>query len=136
MPVDVLAVTGGQDHGARFGLRGSETTIGRGPVMDIVLTDPRVSRRHAVIRVGGGTLSVEDQASSAGTSVNGTAITGITNLSPGDLVVVGSTELTVLWTPSGTFRPEPEPEPARPWRRWPRPPAPPPLLRPGPPSRP
>ena len=114
MPADVLAVTGGQDHGARFGLRGPETTIGRGPVMDIVLTDPRVSRRHAVIRLSDAVLTVEDLASSAGTTVNGSPITGTTTLAPGDQVEIGSTELTVLWTPSGSFQPEPDPEPAPP----------------------
>jgi hypothetical protein len=82
--------------------------------MDIVLTDPRVSRRHAVIRLSDAVLSVEDLASSAGTTVNGTPITGTTALSPGDRVEIGSTELTVLWTPSGSFQPAPEPEPAPP----------------------
>ncbi len=114
MPADVLSVTGGQDHGARFGLRGPETTIGRGPVMDIVLTDPRVSRRHAVIRLSDTVLTIEDLASSAGTTVNGSPISGTTTLAPGDQVEIGSTELTVLWTPSGSFRPEPGPERAPP----------------------
>ncbi len=46
--------------------------------MDIVLTDPRVSRRHAVVRLEGTALTVEDLGSSAGTAVNGTTIAGPT----------------------------------------------------------
>ena len=46
--------------------------------MDIVLTDPRVSRRHAVVRLEGARLTVEDLGSSAGTAVNGTTIAGPT----------------------------------------------------------
>jgi len=110
MPVDVLGVTDGQDHGARFGLRGSEATIGRGPVMDIVLTDPRVSRRHARVTVRDAALVVEDLASTLGTTVNGVVIAEPTVIAPGDRIGVGSTELTVLWTPGGTYAP-PAPAP-------------------------
>ncbi len=113
MTADVLRVTAGQDHGARFGLRGSEATIGRGPVMDIVLTDPRVSRRHARVAVRDGALVVEDLESALGTSVNGVPIRATTTLAPGDRVGLGSTELTVLWTPGGTWD-DPAPPPAPP----------------------
>lgn len=117
MPVDVLQVTGGQDHGARFGLRGSSATIGRGPVMDVVLTDPRVSRRHARVRVQGARLLVEDLASGSGIAVNGTPISEPTALAAGDRLTIGATEITVLWTPTGSREPaprEPAPAPARP----------------------
>ncbi len=121
MPVDVLGVTGGQDHGARFGLRGSEATIGRGPVMDIVLTDPRVSRRHARVRVRDAALVVEDLASSSGTSVNGIVIAEATVVAPGDRIGVGSTELTVLWTPGAALAPPPAAIAEPPARRVPVP---------------
>lgn len=111
-PVDVLQVTGGQDHGARFGLRGSSATIGRGPVMDVVLTDPRVSRRHARLRVDGARLLVEDLASTGGTAVNGATIAEPTALAAGDRLTLGGTELTVLWTPTGSLAPAPREETA------------------------
>ncbi len=115
MPVDVLQVTGGQDHGARFGLRGSSATIGRGPVMDVVLTDPRVSRRHARLRIDGARLVVEDLASTDGVAVNGARIEEPTTLSAGDRLTMGGTELTVLWTPTGSLAPAaPEPGPGPP----------------------
>lgn len=83
--------------------------------MDVVLTDPRVSRRHAVFRLEGPVLSVEDLGSSGGTAVNGVTIAAPTALAAGDRVALGSTELTVLWTPAGALAPasppEPEPEP-------------------------
>lgn len=98
-PVDVLLVVAGQDRGARFGLLGTEATIGRGPVMDMVLTDPRVSRRHAILRMHGSTLEVEDLTSTGGTAVNGVDITAPTALARGDTLRLGDTELTVLWGP-------------------------------------
>jgi hypothetical protein len=118
-----VAVTGGQDRGARFGLRGAEATIGRGPVMDIVLTDPRVSRRHAVLRRAGGAILVVDLGSSAGVLVNGARITGPTTLAPGDTLVLGDTELTVLAPGERPSPPPPAPPPTPP----PPPPPPPPL---------
>jgi hypothetical protein len=121
-PDDVVAVTAGQDHGARFGLRGAEATIGRGPVMDIVLTDPRVSRRHAVLRRERGNLVVDDLGSTAGTAVNGVPIAAPTTLAPGDRVVLGDTELTVLGPRE--LAPPPPPPPPRP-PPPPPPPAPP-----------
>ncbi len=92
--------------------------------MDIVLTDPRVSRRHAVIRLEGPVLSVEDLGSSGGTAVNGVTISAPTALAAGDRLVLGSTELTILWTPSGALPPAHPPEPeAEPPPEPPRPPA-------------
>ncbi|MBJ7456107.1 MAG: FHA domain-containing protein, partial [Thermoleophilia bacterium] len=99
-PVDVLRVTGGQDHGARFGLRGSSATIGRGPVMDIVLTDPRVAHLHARVRVDGPRLLIEDLSPEGATLVNGVVADGPTALAPGDRITLGATELTVAWTPA------------------------------------
>jgi hypothetical protein len=126
-PDDVVAVTGGQDRGARFGLRGSEATIGRGPVMDIVLTDPRVSRRHAVLRREEGAIVVEDLGSTTGTAVNGVPISAPTTIGPGDLVVIGDTELTVLGGPGHPAARPPDPPPPLP---PPSPPPPPPAAAP------
>lgn len=102
MSVDVLVVTAGRDHGARFGLRGSSATIGRGPVMDVVLNDPRVSRRHARIGIEGARLLIEDLGSTGGTAVNGTVIAEPTTLALGDRIEVGGTQLTVVWTPASS----------------------------------
>lgn len=101
-PVEVLHATDGQDRGARFALLGARASIGRGPVMDFVLTDPRVSRRHAALLVEDGRLMIEDLGSTGGTAVNGHAITAPTPLHRGDRVRVGDTELTVVWAPDAS----------------------------------
>jgi pSer/pThr/pTyr-binding forkhead associated (FHA) protein len=66
------------------------TTIGRAGC-DVDLTDPDVSRRHAVVRALDGELAVEDLDSTNGTFVNGTRIEGIAPLRPGDRVRFGNT---------------------------------------------
>jgi len=55
---------------------------------------------------------VEDLASAGGVTVNGARIEEPTTLSAGDRLTMGGTELTVLWTPTGSFAPAaPEPGP-------------------------
>jgi pSer/pThr/pTyr-binding forkhead associated (FHA) protein len=67
-----------------------EVTIGR-EGCDVMLADPEVSRRHAVIREQDVTVSVEDLGSKNGTFVNEERITGVTTLSRGDRVRFGNT---------------------------------------------
>jgi pSer/pThr/pTyr-binding forkhead associated (FHA) protein len=66
------------------------TTIGRAGC-DVDLSDPDVSRRHAVVRAVDGGLAVEDLGSTNGTFVNETPISGIVQISPGDRVRFGNT---------------------------------------------
>jgi pSer/pThr/pTyr-binding forkhead associated (FHA) protein len=66
------------------------TTIGRAGC-DIDLSDPDVSRRHAVVRGVDGGLAVEDLGSKNGTYVNGSRISGMVEISPGDRVRFGNT---------------------------------------------
>jgi pSer/pThr/pTyr-binding forkhead associated (FHA) protein len=65
-------------------------TIGRAEC-DVDLTDPDVSRRHAVIRQVDEGLGVEDLESTNGTFVNDRRITGITEIGVGDRVRFGNT---------------------------------------------
>jgi hypothetical protein len=113
-PVDVLQVTDGQDRGARFGLPGPQATIGRGPMMDMVLTDPEVAARHALLRVDGERLTVNALGGGATVRVNGIARFGPVALAPGDRIDLGATELTVLWTPARGAAEAGEPETPRP----------------------
>jgi len=96
---DVLEVVDGQDRGARFAILGSEAVIGRDPVVDLVLTDPSVSGRHAALRLEGERLLIRDLGSSSGTRVNGRTADGPTALRVGDRVRMGGTELAVVWAP-------------------------------------
>lgn len=68
-------------------------SIGRGAECDFVLAHTSVSRTHAVIRVTGREVLLEDR-SSYGTYVNGTRRMAST-LSPGDVLTIGPYELHV-----------------------------------------
>jgi len=65
-------------------------TIGR-EGCEIVLPDPEVSRRHALIRMLDSELAIEDLASLNGTWINGERIIGIRALAPGDSLQFGNT---------------------------------------------
>jgi hypothetical protein len=70
------------------------TRVGRNEQSDIVLTDPSVSRIHALLDVRDGELTVRDEGSSNGTFVNGNRIAALA-LQPGDIIAFGKTEMRV-----------------------------------------
>lgn len=71
-----------------------EVAIGRQDG-DLVVEDPEVSRRHAVLRRSGGSVVVEDLDSTNGTFVNGERIRSPITVGPGDQVRVGNTMLEI-----------------------------------------
>ena len=75
-------------------------TVGRSSSCQLFLDDPLVSRRHAVFLVAGSGVTVEDLQSRNGVLVNGRRIEARTALQPGDHVLIGSAELTLVATPS------------------------------------
>lgn len=78
-----------------FSLTEGEHLAGRDAECSLVIDSSSVSRRHARITVVAGTATIEDLDSTNGTQVNGTRISGLTPLSPGDEVSVGSEVLQV-----------------------------------------
>lgn len=76
--------------GTRIGLGEEPITIGRLPECGIVVADPNVSRRHAVVRPAGNGWTVSDLKSTNGTRVNGIPITE-RPLNPGDQITLGAT---------------------------------------------
>ena len=68
--------------------------LGRGNA-DVVIEDPQISRRHALIRAVDGVFEIEDLDSLNGTWVNGSRITSTVRLEPGDVVRLGATVLAV-----------------------------------------
>jgi pSer/pThr/pTyr-binding forkhead associated (FHA) protein len=84
-----------------------ELTVGREKA-DIVVADPEVSRRHAIVRLVGDGLEIADANSANGTFVNDSRIDGVRRLSDGDAVRVGGTTFTVE-VPAA--RPEPAAQP-------------------------
>lgn len=73
----------------------SVLSIGRLESSDIVLNDMAVSRRHATIFSNGGECFIEDNASTAGTWINGEKILGRRKISNSDKIKIGSFEITV-----------------------------------------
>jgi hypothetical protein len=67
-----------------------QVTIGRSRASSCVVSDPSVSRAHAVVRFVDGTWWVRDAGSTNGTYVNGWRITGETEIRPGDEVAFGA----------------------------------------------
>lgn len=77
-----------------FDMNATEIAIGRAPTCDIVLNDDQmVSRRHAIVRRQGTTVTVVDLGSSNGTLVNGNEIHDVTTLHDGDRLTIGDHDL-------------------------------------------
>ena len=101
----IVGVTQPQPSVMRFRLRylhhdleliEGEFAVGRSAECQLSLDDPLVSRRHALLVVGEGEVTVEDLQSRNGVVVNGQRIAGRTPLQPGDKISIGSQELTLL----------------------------------------
>jgi pSer/pThr/pTyr-binding forkhead associated (FHA) protein len=75
-------------------------TVGRGDC-DVVVVDPEVSRRHAVIRDGPRGPAIHDLGSTNGTFVNDTRIAAPHELRDGDVVRLGNTVWHVTALPEG-----------------------------------
>lgn len=71
-----------------------ETTLGKGPQNDILLSDPSVSGSHAVIRFEGGNFMLCDLGSRNGTFINDVRVNEARQLQHGDLVKMGHCTIT------------------------------------------
>ena len=68
--------------------------IGRSEEAEIMISDPNVSRIHAVVTGAPGSLTIQDSGSTNGTYVNGVRIQSAA-VNAGDRIQVGSTEISV-----------------------------------------
>ncbi len=68
---------------------------------DIVISDPEISRQHAVIRIVDGSPVLDDLQSLNGTWVNGKRIELPTLLAPGDVVTLGTSTFEVRMERTG-----------------------------------
>jgi len=75
--------------------QGTLITLGRDPGCDLVISDVKCSRRHAVIEVGAQGLTIRDTGSANGVFVNAKRVER-SSLEPGDLIRVGEVFLKVL----------------------------------------
>jgi pSer/pThr/pTyr-binding forkhead associated (FHA) protein len=74
--------------------------IGRSPAADILLDDPSVSRRHAVLVHRGGRAVLLDDRSLNGVFVNGERV-GEAALHDGDAIVIGHVSLRYVEVTGG-----------------------------------
>jgi hypothetical protein len=89
-----LRVRRGLPLGARCPLADAPMLVGRDAACDLVLADPRASRRHAEVVREGAAWRVRDLGSSNGTFLNGAAVTEA-ELGLGDVLTIGDSELVV-----------------------------------------
>lgn len=90
-----LEVVGGLDSGRGVTLRNRAILVGRASDCDLPLSDPRVSRHHAIVTATAAGTTVRDVGSTLGTHVDGTLISTPRQLRPGNLVRVGDTYLAI-----------------------------------------
>ena len=68
--------------------------LGRDPELELFIDSPSVSRRHALITVSGTDATIEDLGSKNGTFVADRSASTPTPLGDGDVIRLGSVELT------------------------------------------
>lgn len=76
-------------HTHRIVMRSKIFTLGRSSENDVVIDDPDISRRHAVIENYGRSVQITDCGSQNGTYLNGEFITGAVELQDGDRITLG-----------------------------------------------
>jgi DNA-binding winged helix-turn-helix (wHTH) protein len=74
-------------------LHDGQHVLGRDPGLELSFDSPGVSRRHALLRVEGVTVTLEDLQSKNGTFVRGRRLEAPTTLAPGDRFSIGSVTL-------------------------------------------
>ena len=79
----------------RMTLNQGEHVLGRDPNVEIYLDAPKVSRRHAVIKIAGTKATIEDLGSKNGTLVGDERVDGSRSIADGDVITVGSVKLTL-----------------------------------------
>jgi DNA-binding winged helix-turn-helix (wHTH) protein len=81
-------------EGREIGLAEGDNVIGRDEGCAVRIDAPRVSRRHACIRVRGRDASIEDLGSKNGTFLRGRKLTTPASLEEGDEIGVGGARFT------------------------------------------
>ena len=91
-----LHVVGGPDAGRTVPLGQGRHVVGRGSEATVRLDDPDVSRRHALVQVGGGSITVADLGSTNGSRLAADELDERPRTWPtGEILRVGTTALTV-----------------------------------------
>jgi DNA-binding winged helix-turn-helix (wHTH) protein len=80
----------------RAALKEGDHVLGRDPDLELFIDGPSVSRRHALIRVSGADATIQDLGSKNGTFVADRSAAAATLLADGDIIRLGSVELTFV----------------------------------------
>jgi hypothetical protein len=88
MPVAWLEGTEGAMLGHQITLDQPDMLVGRSTVCNVQVYDPKVSRRHFLVRFSHGAFFLQDQNSSRGTRINGQRVMA-QRLQDGDLIEIG-----------------------------------------------
>jgi pSer/pThr/pTyr-binding forkhead associated (FHA) protein len=100
-----LAIYKGTKLDRAFPLGGRSTAIGRDADNPVQMIDPKVSKRHAVIRAKGEAWAIEDAGSTNGLTVNGARVKSA-ELKHGDKIRIGpfhlvfETDVDGEWVPT------------------------------------
>jgi two-component system response regulator HydG len=98
LPSFVLEVVEGPNRGLSMTLDGSQPSrayIGKSPICQMLLTDPRVSRRHLALDLEGDELRLTDLGSTNGTSVNGVRLMDAFVSGKGETIRLGETNIRI-----------------------------------------
>jgi uncharacterized membrane protein len=104
----LVVTSAGPWQGSAFRLDGDDVVVGREDGADVLLADPHVSRRHAMLSRDGPDIVLRDLNSTAGTTVNGVSVTGARVLRDGDVIGLGG--LSVRYEAPRPPAPSPEPQ--------------------------
>lgn len=88
-----LVVVGGPDAGRRRPLSPPGVVVGRATGAGLVVDDESLSRCHLFVGVGPGGVTVEDDGSTNGVTVDGVPVDTVTTIDATSTVVIGSTTL-------------------------------------------
>ncbi len=83
------------------------STIGREAGCDVRIDDVTVGRRHAVVHIAGGGVTLEDLNSANGTRVDGRTVRGTVPLSDGVAIEVGTAPAQLAFSEGATIGPTP-----------------------------
>jgi predicted component of type VI protein secretion system len=103
-----LVVLGGKHPGQEIAVQGSEFLVGRAPECKLRPNSDMVSRRHCMIAVVEGRVTIRDLGSRNGTIVNNKKIAGEHELRTGDKLKIGPLEFEVHLSTSVSGKKKPK----------------------------
>ncbi len=103
-----LVVLGGKHPGQEIAVQGPEFLVGRAPECKLRPNSDMVSRRHCMITIADGQVTVRDLGSRNGTLVNNQKITGEHELRTGEKIKIGPLEFEVQLSTSISGKKKPK----------------------------